>query len=55
MRDPSENELIEQRVEYIQKKFQFLYERSKTNDFIEGHLALKRSHFSTRNKYEVAI
>ena len=55
LRDPSENELIEQRVEYIQKKFQFLYERSKTNDFIEGHLALKRSHFSTRNKYEVAI
>ncbi|MDP6260722.1 MAG: radical SAM protein [Candidatus Marinimicrobia bacterium] len=54
-RGPSETELIEERAQSIQKTFGFINERSKTNDFIEGHLTLKRSHFNTSNIHEVAI
>jgi len=54
-RERSEVEVVEERVEYIKKTFGFLSQRSKTNDFLEGHLTLKRSHFNEDYEHEFAL
>ena len=43
--EPSEASVAKERAEYINSTFGFLSERSGTNDFLEGHITLKRSHF----------